>query len=282
MKKLQITDFELEKAIVLYKSGSPLRKLAKQVKLSEEGLRKLLEEKNVLRTKQESARGGKSKAIINDNALDILTPEAMYWIGFLYADGHIAKDRPRILLALSAIDKNHMQKFANFFGKDLNLMLIKGGMKSNGYISNDAYRVAFSSQKIYDRLISLGFTHRKTYESIPNDILKYSRDFWRGVIDGDGSIYINKGALEKYDTPTLNLSGNEETIICFLNYVKNLGIEVKVSLERSKISSVLCEVDLRAHDLVMNTLNNLYKDSTVYLDRKYEKYLEIINKNQQK
>lgn len=285
MRKLQITDFELEQAFVLYKAGSPIRKLAKEIRLSEESLVKILKEKGIYRTKQESARGGKSDAIIYDNALDILTPEALYWIGFIYADGHLAKDRPRIVLGLATIDKDHLQKFADFFGSGIKVFESdKPGKERLGYLASGSWRVQFSSTKIYNRLIQLGIEPRKTYNNvIVNELLRNSRDFWRGVIDGDGCIYINKQTINgiKYERPVLTLAGNECTINCFLEYVRSLGIEVNATIRKSKRSAILCETYISANKLIMNTLNTLkilYKDSTIYLDRKYEKYLEVINK----
>lgn len=81
-----------------------------------------------------------------------------------------------------------------------------------------------------------------------------------------------------YNIPCLDLCGNETTINCFIEYVKSLGIEVRTTINKSKKSKILYTVTFRAKDLVINTLEILYKEANVYLERKYQKYLEVIEK----
>src|ERR1700760_688444 len=92
---IKITDERITQAIVLYKSGKAVKPICKELHLDDSVLRKFLDELCIRRTRGEAIRGCKSVGKVNDGALDILTPDALYWIGFLYADGHIPKDRPR-------------------------------------------------------------------------------------------------------------------------------------------------------------------------------------------
>lgn len=277
---IKSTDLRVQKAIVLYKSGKGIKAIRDELRMDEVVIKKFLKQEGILLTQSQVVQRNKLKGgSVNHEALDVLTPDALYWIGFLYAEGHIEKDRPRISLTISEIDINHLEKFSKFFGKGLTVRKVEDRvMKSNGYVSNPTYRVAFSSERIYNRLKELGFTHLKTYESIPNEVCKYSRDFWRGMIDGDGCIYHMKGAIPKYDKAALNLSGNKETINTFLNYITSLGISYDATNLGSKRSKVLFQTTLSANKVVINTLEVLYKNSSVYLERKYKKYLEMIEK----
>lgn len=271
-KKLQITDFRVKRAIVLYKSGKAIKPICKQLHMDGQTLRKLLIVGGILRTRGEAVRGGKSNAVVNDAVLDIFTSEALYWIGFLYADGHIEKDRPRVALTLSEVDKHHLRKFGEFFGENLVIRKAEGRvMKNNGYVSNPTFRVAFSSKKIYQKLVDMGFTHRKTYEIIPNDVLINSRDFWRGVVDGDGWV-INGKVIG------VGLSGSELTIKEFLYFIRKSGIETATSPLKSTRSDHLWSCELHSHKAV-SVLKLLYENATVHLDRKYQKYLEIKEKS---
>lgn len=261
MKKLQLTDLRVIEAIKLYNSGLAIKPICKQLKMDGEALRNILIKEKLLRTRSAASQMSKIKSIINHNILDELTPEALYWIGFLYADGHIEKDRPRISVTLSSKDKLHLEKMITFFGKGLSLRLLASGN----------YRVAFSSARIYEKLILMGFTNRKTYAIIPHETLKYSKDFWRGVVDGDG--WLSKGKQT-----SLGLCGHINTIQEFLNFVQKNNITTKAKPHKVKKRNYLWTVDLHStKDKQIASL--LYKDATVYLDRKYNTYLEWTQDN---
>lgn len=274
--RIQITDSRVVQAIEMYKSGKAVKPICKELQMDGATLLRFLDELGLRRTRSEAIRGCKSIAKINDNALDILSPEALYWIGFLYADGHIPKDRPRISLTLSEIDKDHLVKFGNFFGENLPLThTVKKGLGSHGYINNDAFRVQFSSRSIYNTLVSLGFTSRKTWDITPHDLLKSSRDFWRGVIDGDGYLgYKKYKGLNRY--ATLSLCGHEQTTNAFLVFLRENGIEPKAKSLKASNRDYLWTVTISTN-IARDAATLLYQGASVYLDRKYEKYLSWID-----
>lgn len=255
MKKLQDTDPRVQEAIVLYKSGLAVHTICEKLKMDRSTLRRVLLEKGILRTRSEAIQKGKSKAIINHDILDILTPEALYWIGFLYADGHIEKDRPRITVTLEKKDRRHLEKMIKFFGLGLTLRELGSGH----------FRVAFSSKKIYEKLIILGFNNRKTYAVIPHEELKHSRDFWRGVVDGDGWIY-NKGIK------SIGLCGHKNTLNEFLIYLNKNNLDTKAMPNKVKKGNHLWQLEFH-HTKSSKVANLLYKDSTVHLDRKYNEFI---------
>lgn len=253
MKRLDKNDERVQQAIVLYKSGKAIRPICSELKMDGEALRRVLKDLGILRTREKSAQIAKSGKSVNDDAFDILTPETCYWIGFIYADGHIEKSRPRITVTLTEEDLPHLRKLANFVGCDIRQI-------TGGY-----YRIAFSSQKIYDRFLQLGFTNRKTWDITPHESLKYSRDFWRGVVDGDGWIY-NKKQI------ALGLCGHENTIKEFLSFLNINGVDTKSNPYKVKKRDFLWSCDLHSKKAI-SAANLLYKDATVYLDRKYQTYL---------
>lgn len=284
--RIEITDSRIIQAIELYKSGKAVRPICTELKLDGATLLRFIDELGLRRTRAEAVRRGKSgNAVVHHNALDVLTPEALYWIGFLYADGHIEKDRPRICLTIADADRLHLDKFKQFFGEGLIIMNArKAGMRSNGYVCDSQGRVAFSSPQIYKRLIDLGFSNRKTWDITPHDLLKNSRDFWRGVVDGDGwMLNIKYKGIDSY--ACLGLSGQETTLNEFLSFLRRNGLETKAEVHKKKNREFLWSVEL--HSNVARIAGHvLYKDAIVYLDRKYEKYIfwQTMNQkiNQQK
>lgn len=43
------------------------------------------------------------------------SPEAYYWLGFLFADGHFTQSN-RLVLSVSIKDKVHLERFIKFIG----------------------------------------------------------------------------------------------------------------------------------------------------------------------
>jgi hypothetical protein len=269
MKKLQITDSRIQIALERYLQGSTLTQISSELKVDRNVLARIFKENDLLKSRSELIRKSKGKTEVNDDALDILTPESLYWIGFLYADGHIEKGRPRITLTLQKDDYNHLVKFSNFFGCTIREVKGSGKYKDITYI-----RCAFSSQKIYDKLKFFGFTNTKTLNIIPHSLLVGSKEFWRGLVDGDGSVYHpnDKRANGKYNGLRLDLYGTESTLNSFLIYLLANSIQTKTIPKKRKNANVY---QVTISDVTCKTIKLLYQDATVYLDRKYNTYLEM-------
>lgn len=271
-RRTHITDPRVIQAVEMYKAGKGVKPICKELRMDGATLNRFLVELGLKKTHAEVVRGGKSVAKINDKALDVLTPEALYWIGFLYADGHIEKDRPRISLTVSEVDKGHLKKFADFFGKDIPIIQSeKEHIGSHGYKTNNAFRVCFSSPRIYNKLVELGFTNRKTWDITPHDLLKNSRDFWRGAVDGDGSLwYVKYKGTDRY--AGFGFCGNESTVDEFLSFLKRSGLFTEAKVKKESRREFLWTLTLSTN--VAKTASFiLYHKASVYLDRKYEKYL---------
>ena len=188
------------------------------------------------------------------------TEEKAYWLGFLYADGCVASAdwNNQIELNLQKCDYNHLVKFRNFIGNE-NQIVYRQDTKS--------YRYRFRCKKIKQDLIKLGCTPRKsltlkfpTKKQVPDKFLKH---FVRGYIDGDGSLYIHK----KDNTFHCEILGTKDFLF---------GLQKRCNFFAQgcfyKTASKVFRIQLHKKDLVKATCDWLYKNSNIYLDRKYEKY----------
>lgn len=288
-KKTIYTPEQLEEMKSLYQSGLAIMTVATKMNTDAGTCRKALQELSVLRTKGESQRLCMGIKFVKSDAFDILTPEALYWVGFLYADGYIEKNVMVVGLTISDVDRVHLEKFNKFLGGQLHINNIKQPVNRllKGNLGNDSNmcRIKVTDKQLYGKLLELGFTSNKTHVIVPHELLKYSRDFWRGCVDGDGWVTIsrttgdNKKADAKvYTYPKIGLCGNEATIIAFLEFIKLNGIICASGIKKAPRENSLYSMDSTSKPAIQ-IMNLLYKDSTTYLDRKYEKYLECIKLN---
>ena len=191
------------------------------------------------------------------------TEEKAYWLGFLYADGSVGSKEDKIELGLAEKDLKHIEKFKTF-------------MNINNKISyrekTKSYRMSFRSAQCKQDLINKGCVPKKSLIlNFPNEnqVPKYLiRHFIRGYFDGDGWFTNTEKCFQ------VGIIGTENFINGFLDSIENID-------KKNKIFDVHREDGAKryvfgAYNDVLNFLNWIYKDATIYLDRKYECYKDFI------
>jgi hypothetical protein len=259
---------QLQEVIELYNQGKSQLYIETTLKLTRKTIRELLKEAGVEYRDKSQQQHINNNTEINHHAFDELTPEVLYWIGMLFTDGHIEqKKEASIDLTLHNNDIDHLYKFKEFLGSSRDIK------QSNG----DCSRLRVNSKPLRDRLVELGFTHNKSTSIVPHELLKDSRDFWRGCIDGDGGIYMNKVKKETktYFTPHVFLCGTLETIFEFAIFCnKYAGVKDKYPTKAP--GNNFYRISYYGKD-ARKIATYLYKDSTVYLQRKYDTYRDFLN-----
>lgn len=138
----------------------------------------------------------RSKHHLNLSAFaEPLSAEARYWIGFLLADGYISKRKGYdvIGLGLKFEDAEHVRKFARFCGVREESVL--------EFYSNTTFgrqhgvKLQFTGKQLIPQLAKYGVVPRKTEIAAVPSSLSQDPDFWRGLIDGDGSVFIDHRGL---------------------------------------------------------------------------------------
>lgn len=246
-----------DKVIKMYQEGLAQSVIERDLHMTRKTIRTILKEAGTDRSKSQQWRL-RHGYTLDETVFDILTPDACYWLGFLHADGHITKSRGYgIELVQHKDDINHLEKFISFLKSTIKVTKAEG----------NCMRVRIGSEIIHNRLRELGFTHDKSYSADPHDLLKDSKDFWRGCIDGDGGVYDYKA------TPQVFLCGTLETVFDFIIFCSKQA-KIKEKYPSKFGGRVLYQVHYYGED-ARKVATLLYKDSTTFLDRKYEKYLEI-------
>lgn len=181
-----------------YAAGEGFQGLTREFGVSPSAIYAALKAASVpVRTRSE----GRRKYTRNEAAFDVLTPEALYWLGFLATDGGITSNRgsggghDQIALKLALKDRDHVLAFRAFISSDAPLVDSKNVVKLKEY---QWAMLRIPSQKLCSRLEELGITKRKTQTLEVSLDLATSPDFWRGALDGNGSIYVQNPESYRY------------------------------------------------------------------------------------
>ena len=218
-----------------------------------------------LRTISESSR----KYEFNYHYLDnIDTEEKAYFLGFVYADGSHSTDRCTLNITIQEGDQDLLLKFYSLFDckRDIRHIYNK---QYNRYYANFCLQSTYLS----NQLLKLGVPADKSYKiAFPNFIPdELQRHFIRGYFDGDGCIsFSNRG----WKSTGVQFTGNEYFLQSIQTIIKN-KINVDMNLRHEKKSKI-CDLYKAGKFNVYKVLNYLYKDSTIYLQRKYNRYIDFI------
>ena len=211
---------------------------------------------------------------INETIFDVIdTEEKAYWLGFIYADGCIYSKEKRFELELAIKDYGHLLKFAKFLeSRKTNPIKLHNNVK-NGKLLKQC-RIQFRSEHVWKALNDKGCVPNKTLIlKFPDTSIfadkKLIRDFMRGYIDGDGCLYLYK---RKKSYPCLQCLGTKEFL---LEFIQQLPISYKNTKKINHPPKYKNTWSLHIWKEAIQCLHFLYKDSSIYLDRKYQKYKEI-------
>ena len=266
MQGLQFTnkylkEFKINTCKYLYNSGFNLVQVGKQIGLGKETVRYHLIKSEI----KIRPRGRYRTCSLNESVFETLNPKSCYWIGMLLADGNIysLKNCDSYTISYSSKDKEHVEKFKLFMGSGRKISRRERFDKrtKKWYIS---YELSFSSKKVYVDLISWYIEPRKSTREKVHPKLKYNRDFWRGMFDGDGSLSINKkNRLTCYQLGSDNVINNFRDFLDshYIKYGKICKTKVK-GLYIIKIST------RNNYIHIYKFYNLIYKDAPVSLDRK--------------
>lgn len=205
----------------------------------------------------------------NQNIFDLIdTEEKAYWLGFLYADGAISKNSNTIEISLKSADIEHLKKFKKFLQTPADIKISKVKIKEKEY---ERCRIMVTSKHLKEHLIKLGCPPQKSLIlTFPNDLQvpkNLIKHFIRGYVDGDGSInYTRNGRFQ------VSITGTKE----FLSGIQKIYSNTFPSIYKKKgcihntyyISTTANKADI--------FLLDIYKDSNIYLDRKYNRFAVLL------
>lgn len=223
-----------------------------------------------------------NKLLFDETIFDSIdTEEKAYWLGFWYADGYLdskplnpnIKPKYGVELSLKGDDLRHLEKFNVFMKHSKNIVKVSN-VKCGKTICKRC-RWGVTNKHLWNTLNNYGCTPRKSLTITFPDISIFKssdliRHFIRGYWDGDGCL---SWCDKEHKCPSVSVLGTED----FLTSIKShLPLKFDYILSKAnqnspnEITKQFSVCGKNGYELA----KYLYSNATIYLERKYEKYLE--------
>jgi intein-encoded DNA endonuclease-like protein/endogenous inhibitor of DNA gyrase (YacG/DUF329 family) len=189
---------------------------------------------------------------------EINTEEKAYWLGILLSDGNLYKTQ--MTLKLQRRDRSLLEKFKSSLKSQ---HPIHDGVSSEG---NEFSSFFIGSKKLSKQLKRIGVVPQKTYiVEFPIIKKEFISHFIRGYFDGDGCMYVR----DKHHTWSIYSSSQK----FITQLIENIEHETKLHFNNPNINSI----SLSNEKGIIALEQYLYKDATIFLERKRNKFLQAIS-----
>jgi hypothetical protein len=270
-----ITLSEEQNIVILYREGASLETLHKQFPYSPTVVSQVLQKHGVDRRPFH----GKRIYNLNHSAFSELTPESLYYGGWVLTDGNVYyPDRGQASIQLGIADRDVVENFQAFLGTKQPITTRQRRKAHHKELYNlfvQSNQLASDLQKYF------GVVPKKSLViKVPDEYKEqvlYSRFFLAGILEGDGSYWykITDGRLY----PTVEYTSGSYDMIC--QYRESLdynGFDVawkKIKVNKRTGVYQFCIVGEKA----ISFLKWLYADSSLpYMRRKYQLAQEMIER----
>lgn len=261
-----------------------ISRVSEKFGINKKTLSKYLKEKGV------EIISNRNRCNFSESVFDTIdSEEKAYWLGFMYADGYVLAKKPKFGLSLSLKDINHLKKFNDFlkYPKGLNIKEThqfgsKEHVNKNG---ETLYMVTteIQNQHTYDALVSKGVVPNKSLILTFPDINVFTSEslvyhFIRGYFDGDGTLGLyNHSKTNPNLEESLSFVGTKD----FLKGVqKYLGEGYLMQKKNCNENTYRLGYSTKK---AFNAAKLMYENATIYLDRKYNIYInQFASKNRGK
>lgn len=226
-----------------------------------------------------------SRYTINEKYFDnIDTEDKAYWLGFIWCDGYVGyrkrKYSEEYSLKVDLVDSDigHLEKMRKYLDSNHKIKIYKNGKGaySGGRIARLYICNKYMCSNLYHKY---GLTPNRNdativFSYIPKNLIRH---FIRGVLDADGNF--NK-YLDKNNYTKMNVSITTYKSLSYLinKHLYDLGLAESMlkGYKRNKgRDGHSINISFSGINQAQRILDYIYKDSTVYLDRKYNKYINL-------
>lgn len=219
-------------------------------------------------------RKRKRKYNVNESFFEeVDSKEKAYFLGLMYADGSVSERF--LVISLQQKDELILEKLKSIIGYTGKI----GTICHNNPKHSNMSVLRIYSRRLVEQLIGLGCTRNKTYTLEYPDIPdEFHSHFIRGVFDGDGCI-------KKYDKGYyFSITGN----VNFLTDINKVILSIidisshKIS-RKNKRNELFGSIQYSTRNDLVKIREFLYRDcDDLYIERKYEMFYEIVEKEEKK
>lgn len=272
--KIQFSSEQISDIIYLYTIEKlSVYKISKRYDVSDSTIARVLRENDI-----EIRNNNFYKAKhYNEMFFDTIdSEEKAYWLGFIYADGCITRRRitDTLEIKLSETDREHLEKFKTALQSEHHIGTY---ISTNGYNIGKTYcSLAITNQHLVDGLISCGVIYQKTHilqfpseNQVPKHLMSH---FIRGYFDGDGSVYCHQDS----GAGGVSFTGTENMLRGILNELKSV-VPTATKIYKYKNKDIY-DLKVGGFNCFKRCYEFLYNNATIYLERKKNKFEEILNK----
>lgn len=200
---------------------------------------------------------------INKSAFSDPSEEACaYYYGWIVSDGCLS-GKGEVTLGVNTKDIEILENLKDYVGGNRKVYSTVTTPDKRTGTAYETSSFSFQDDDLTERLIDFGLEPRKSTKETCPAVFKFNRHFWRGMVEGDGSI--------SKTTNEFTLVGSEAIIKDFANYCYSLFPECK---PKFYIKGKLHVLSLCSKVYSKQILDELYRDCNYRLSRKYKIYLE--------
>ena len=194
------------------------------------------------------------------NPFELSTPTSVYLLGYILGNNSmIIDDYNHYKLIIGSTDYNHIKQIANVFGCNIETV-------THTLNNMPCWSINIADQAVCRSLLELGIKPRKSTEpsNIDYDWIGHNfTHFIRGLIDSDGCICRKKNSLH------IEIAGHE-------SYIKQISDMMSDQWGVYKNDSIFVIAKRGNSKDKLDFYSYLYKDATIWLQRKRDKYDEWI------
>jgi len=209
---------------------------------------------------------------MEDLLFELKKPEYSYMFGFMQTDGHLqsnTRNRGRMSVELDEKDIFILQKFKELI--TVNSSLSTRNRDTNFKKQSISSVLTICNKSFRDTINYYGIPYGKKSNIIKPSLFEYSEfDYWRGIIDGDGSV-----GFTKENFPFISLvTASKELSDAFCEFVFRItGFNIKVNKnKRDEVYNITV-----FKEKCQLLISKLYYKNCLSLPRKYKISEKILN-----
>lgn len=205
------------------------------------------------------------------------TADGFYLAGFIAADGSLQKRKHSKILKLTLSNKDtaHLEKIKITLNSThpIKEYIVKPSILVKS--TNKCAEIQIASNKIFDDLARFNIVPNKTKTyTFPEWLIDHPlvSHYMRGYFDGDGCIsHCGLGTGRTVIQKSFSIMGTYKFVETYNNILaKNCNLNTAKITAHYSIFNIL----YTGNNVINRIFNFLYKDAALYLDRKYQKFID--------